>query len=327
MSENVKELPVELPDVEEPKSAGPESTEQPKRGGSGIIFAVLLIAGGGLLLLNNLGITSINLLGLLQFWPVLLVLVGLDMIVGRRSPAASIGMGLLALMIVGGLIFYTQVTNVTSIGTVSGNFAEPVAGLDRLDVTLDLGITDAEISALDGSQAFDGRYTMPGGLEIIDSYRVAGDTGYLDIKQQGETAGTFGFNTNTSFDDWRFDLGLTDEIPVALDIHAGVGRTVLDLSGMDITTLSFDGGVGDAEIILPGRGEFDFSLNMGIGSVLVIIPDDMDARVTFDGGITDFDISQRFSENGSAWETEGYGRGPNNILINIDAGIGSVSIR
>jgi hypothetical protein len=54
----------------------------------------------------------------------------------------------------------------------------------------------------------------------------------------------------------------------------------------------------------------------------------VEARVNFDGGLSGLDADSRFEKIGDGiWQTAGYSASDNRVEINIDSGLGSVTIR
>ncbi|RPJ70795.1 MAG: hypothetical protein EHM15_11320, partial [Desulfobacteraceae bacterium] len=73
----------------------------------GVVWPILLIGGGLILLLNNLGYLSWDIWGVLwRLWPVLLIAAGLEILIGRRSLLGSAAVALLLLMTLFGAIFW-----------------------------------------------------------------------------------------------------------------------------------------------------------------------------------------------------------------------------
>jgi hypothetical protein len=63
-----------------------DKDKEKKRGGGSGAWAVLLIVGGSILLLNNLGFLPWETWSVLwQFWPVLLILGGIEIVLGHSS--------------------------------------------------------------------------------------------------------------------------------------------------------------------------------------------------------------------------------------------------
>jgi len=64
----------------------------------GFVFPVLLIALGGLFLLGNFGVIApLSLRSVLSLWPLIPVLIGIQLLVGRERPSLALGLQLGAL--------------------------------------------------------------------------------------------------------------------------------------------------------------------------------------------------------------------------------------
>jgi hypothetical protein len=87
-------------------------------------MALLLIGVGLALLLNNLGIITVDWSSVWRFWPLLLILVGLEVMLGHRSFLGSLSIVLLGVALVFGVIFFTTIRD-----GIPGTFAELI-GID-----------------------------------------------------------------------------------------------------------------------------------------------------------------------------------------------------
>jgi hypothetical protein len=308
-------------------AAIPRTPDGRRRGGSGLTGAVLLITVGVLFLLSNLGTLEVDWLSLFRFWPVLLILVGLDIVLGRRGALGSALMAVIALLVVGGVVYLaTTGPGFVRGQAVSGDFAQPLGDVDRLEVKLDLGASDTELDALSGgSNAVEGAYTSPENLKVVVDYHTRGGTGVLEIYQE-ETHGMPAMMVPGFVGE--LDLGLTTAVPVDLVVDAGVGDLTLDLTGMDIRSLVIDGGVGSLNVILPAEGRCDVDVGVGVGSITIEVPPGMEAQISYDGGLSHLDVAGRFEKIDGLWQTGGYSRNAkNSARIDVDAGVGSVTIR
>ena len=69
------------------------------------VWPILIISAGVGLLLNNLGLLPANSWILLaRLWPLALVLLGIDLIIGRRSLIGAIISGVITLLVIAGVI-------------------------------------------------------------------------------------------------------------------------------------------------------------------------------------------------------------------------------
>jgi hypothetical protein len=294
-----------------------------RRGARGITGAVLLIGLGTALLLSNLGIIQLNWLTLVQFWPVVLILIGLDIAFGGRSAVGSVVVALVALAVVFGAIFWSGVlgNGVNGSGSIiEGTFKHDIGNAESLRATLDLGVADVEVGALNSdTQAVSGNYRTDERFQIAEDYRTEGDTGILTVEQKSENNN---FNGMAAGD---VNLELTNSIPLDLQVNAGVGSVTLDLSDILLVNLTIDAGVGSVTVMLPEGQTYSVDIDAGVGSVDVDLPEDDEIRINYDGGLGSLDLDEkRFHEvSEDVWETDNYSEG-DGIEINVDAGVGSV---
>jgi hypothetical protein len=309
-------------------AAEQNGSSTPRRGASGLTWAVILIGIGVTLLLENMGVVHIDWLYLLRFWPVLLILAGLDFLLGRRSFVGGLLAAAVGLMIVAGIVWLA--TNPPGVpgwaGLIQPNTItrEVQTGLGEaraLEAILDLGMTETTVGAHEDTEyALLGEYTTDERLNLAVDYQVQDGVGELRLEERSEEEPFSPGYTG------RLDLTLPDVVPIDLSVDSGVGATALDLEELTITALYVNTGVGSTEIIL-GEGSYTADINTGIGEVTIELPDDAEVRLELDSGLGSTDLPDRFEEIGDGvWETPGYGTATEQIVLLVDTGIGSVTV-
>jgi hypothetical protein len=300
----------------------------PRRGTSGLTWAVILIGAGLALLLQNMGVVQIDWLYLVRFWPVLLILAGLDFLVGRRSFAGGLLTAALGLAVVAGILWLaSNPPNLPgwagAIGrsTVTRAVQTELGEAQALEASLNLGATATTIGSHgDSEYALLGEYTTDERLDLAVDYQVQDGVGELRLEERGEQEPFSPGYTG------RLDLTLTDAVPIDLSIDSGVGAATLDLEVLTLTALYVDTGVGSTEITL-GEGSYTADINTGIGAVTIDLPEDAEVRVETDGGLGTTNVPNRFEKiDDETWETPGYSTATEQIVLRIDTGIGSVDI-
>src|SRR5690606_31272018 len=95
-----------------------------------------------------------NLAVLFRLWPLILIVVGLDLLVGRRSPlvGAIIGLGTVVLLVGLMLVGPSMGLSGPSLEIVTDNYAVPVAESESAEVNLSSGIGELTIGALNDSR-------------------------------------------------------------------------------------------------------------------------------------------------------------------------------
>ncbi len=324
-----------------------------------LFWPLILIGVGIVWLMSTMGIIGgANIAVLFRLWPLLLIAIGLDLLLGRRAPllGALIGLGTLGLAIVLMLIG-------PGLG-LAGNyevetaaFSEPVGDARSAEVTLNLSVGRATVTALNDSTALiDADLTYVGEVE----FQAEGETD--KTIRLGLREGFNGFNFTGPFDffgwlgsedELHWDIGLSPDVDLRLAINGGVGEANLDLSGLQLTALDANIGVGKINLILPaasgytaqvdgGVGEVDITIeegasltldiNSGVGGVSIDVPDGAAVRLEADPGLGGVETPGWLAlvsgdDDDGVWETEGFSRADSRITITFDGGIGGLTIR
>ena len=296
-----------------------------RRGSSGLTGAILLIGLGTVLLLQNLGLLEVDWGYLLRFWPVILILVGLDILLGRHSILGSLIVAAVGLMIVSGLIWLAAERGATTRTTprlyypaetsATREFEQELGGIEELEARLYLGVGPATVDSLSGSRyAVRGTYAISGEAESPVTYTVRGRRGYLTIDAESE--GLF-------LDE--IHISLTDSVPISLWVSTGIGPVTLDLRGLQIESLSVDAGLGPITLLLD-EGNYDVEINGGIGNINIVLPRDAEASIVADEGLGSIDLPSRFERvEPGVWETPGYASS-GGVNIYLSSGIGNVTV-
>lgn len=307
--------------------------ERPNRGARGLTSAIILIVIGGALLLQNLGVIAIDWLSLLRYWPVFLILIGLDLLLGR-SILGSIAVALVSLAILGGLIFWVGVRN-AGLGfvpgrTVTREIQEELGNISALRAEITIGAADATITVLDDDRyAASGEYRTNERFEPEVTYEVQGSEGRLLVRdtQTRNIGPSFGLGPFGPDLTGTLNLGLNPEVPLDLIIHAGVGELTLDLSEANLNSLTVEGGVGAIRLILPAEGTFTATLSTGIGSFNVTVPASLNAVVEASGALSGINMPASFTKQGdNRWTTPAYSDTGDHAVLKISTAIGSIDV-
>jgi hypothetical protein len=304
-------------------------------------------------LLSNLNILPNNIFSMVySFWPLLLIALGLDVMIGRRSPVVG---GVLGLLFVGGLV--ALVLAGPAIGLPKGPeekievFQEPLNSAEEATVSLDLHSYPVEISTLSDATNLVDATIMHHGMV---TWTTSGDKirrvnlAYTEQPQFG----FFPFNTQD-----RWTIGLSPQVPLDLNVNSGSGSVKMDLQKLYLHGLAIDSGSGSVEVQLPGLDDaYEVSINSGSGSIRVDLPADTNLTMTVNsgsgsvnmalpsgvefraelrnGGSGSFNlpsgmtrISGNSDEDEGVWQTAGYENADYHLIIVIqDQGSGSVNI-
>jgi hypothetical protein len=294
---------------------------------SGLVGPVLLIGLGLILLAQNLGWVGANIwLSLLRMWPLILVAVGVDLLIPRRSAWGTLLSLVLVLAVFVGGFWLSGVrlggarpNETETVSIAAGNatrarihFSPPVAALD--------------LEALKGSDGLvEGTVPRAGYGQVHADSTMSGATAVVDVTASGVfVVPAVGPQDET----WRF--GLSTKVPLDLEVSSGIGLVDADLTGLTVSGLDVDTGIGQSVITLPSAGSFSGRVSGGIGQTVIIIPKGASVHVLMTtglGGIETPEGSRPFDLGDNEYTSPGFEMAQNRIELVIEQAIGSIVLR
>jgi len=290
----------------------------------GLFWPLLLIVVGLVFLLANFGaIPPVSVLSLLGLWPLVLVLIGVDIAIGRRWPLAALAADVVILG--AGLVLVA--TQPAPLGFAPFMFTRGSGAPGTPSVSVPRGDAKSLVFHLSGGA---GTFTVSGGAS--DLVRATSDQDNLSLRT---TTSGDRMDVRVDESDRGFRLGgsspthvdvqLASDVATTFDMDAGAGEFVVDLRDVKLTDARINVGAASLRIVLPKpTGEVPITISAGASSVVIEIPDGVEARVSTSGAI----ISSR-SDNPrvAGSETAGYGSSKDRVTVRVTAGASSVVIR
>ena len=211
-----------------------------------------------------------------------------------------------------------------------GQFSEPVGAATSARVRIDFSVGESTVTALSASEnLIEADLTYVGEVEL----KATGEQQKVVHLSQGAGAAEWfrsAFGWIGSGQRLRWDIALTPNIPLELDLHGGAGRSTLDLSALQLTGMNMGAGAGEFVLQLPG-GKYNARYSGGVGRSSISVPSgaDIDLTVSSGAGEVNLDI-----KDGAALNTRisgGVGQCnvsvPGGAAVRLEArtGIGSIN--
>lgn len=293
----------------------------PKRTSNLTIWPLILITAGAILLLGNFGLLRwVHLPDLRYLLPLLLVAFGVDvMLKGRFRLFVFLGTVAAALALSTGMAAKLGVAAVPQLEVVS----QGLEGAERAEVKLSGGVAALTLRGDEQADLLASATIQPLRGERIDtSFAVNDGVARLEVDSEGRVLG----GLFAGDQDGYWDFALTGRVPLTLDISAGVGESVLDLSELQLESLDISTGVGATRVTLPSSGEFDASIETGIGAVSIMIPRNLAARIAVSKGVGEVSVADAFERSGDRYLSPDYATTADRVDIRISAGVGAVNV-
>jgi hypothetical protein len=290
-----------------------------------LVGPVILIGLGVVFLLSNLEILPWGVWEvILRLWPVLLVAVGLDLIVGRRSLLGSLLSLVLTLALVVGALWLLWTGFGIGQELTAEEISQALEGATQAEVVIAPAAGRLHIEALqDSGSLVAGVVHLSSSEKLARDYEVEEDgRAVFALRSEGlgvPSVGGWG-------DEWGWDLGFHPDVPLELEIDLGAGQSNVDLTGLTVSDLEVSTGVGQTTIILPDEGDFQAEISGAIGEIVVLIPTDLAIRVRTSTGLVGSKLSGEFQRHGDVYTSPGYESAQNRVDLDVSLAIGGVKI-
>jgi hypothetical protein len=200
-----------------------------------------------------------------------------------------------------------------------------VEGADSAKVNLRLAIGELDVgggAAENRLMEADFAHNVAAWEPSVD-YEVVGDSGELEVRQQGLTEG---IPTPAVRNEW--DVRLSDAVPVDLTVQMGGGVGNLDLDGLDLTGLNLDVGAGSTRVDLSGDWGRDLSavVRGGAGEVTMLLPGRMGVRINAGTRLGRVN-AEGLRKDGEAYVNGAYGDSDNTLEVDITGGVGQINLQ
>jgi hypothetical protein len=286
---------------------------------------IILISFGVFILLNNLGVIELNAWDIImRFWPILLVAIGLEILIGRRTAwGAAIAILVVLAILVGGIVFFGNQSQRTF---ASENFEIPLGNTEEATISLDPALGYLLVDSLPmGSNVLLQVDVRPfPGEEITKIVDFSGTRATIDLRTEGVIVMPI-FDGMSDRPSWG--LALHPDVATDLNLNFGVGKAKLDLQNLQIGDIHVEQGIGQMILLLPSEDNMDVNLEGGIGEIRVVIPENVGVRLSADVGIGNVLVPSDYTRDGDFYLSPGYTAAGNQIEVVIDLGIGSVQVR
>lgn len=297
-----------------------------------LVFPIILITIGVLFLLHNWR-PVFEPWGILRdYWPLILIFVGLGKIYDNfqrsRNPNAAPGIsvgttiGILAFVAVLVLLLWhgRSFSRRHESYWASKHTAQTVdlQGAKSARAKLEMGAGELTISsdsthALDADFRFTGTYEEP----RVD-YHVTDGVGQINISQDSHPV-HFGNSRN------EWNLRFSKDLPLELRVEMGAGQGNLNFRDIPLTRLDLHVGAGQVDVDLTGDRKADLMADIegGVGQANIRLPKKVGVIAQASGGIGSIRV-HGLKEEGGSYTNEAYGKSPATIHLRVSGGIGEI---
>lgn len=287
---------------------------------------VILIILGGTLLLSNFGFLPIELwTEVWKFWPILLILFGIEILLGRT-------LSLRTLLILALLVFLAPILLILNplsgnpLGTKTVDFAKPLGSATKARLSFDLPTGNLEVKPLErnSSSLFKGKitYSKLNSEPLLNEEGSFGVPRFVFSQNKKPPLPLLGNISNNA------TFALTSLIPIEVQFKSVTGSAKLDLKGLRADLVEFQGALGNITI----KFAPDYSTKVFIKSTAIVlnleIPAAVGAKIKTNSLIKQNNLKEKkFIQTDDLFVTEGYEQAKFKVDIELIGSATSLTVR
>ncbi|MCX2575796.1 LiaF transmembrane domain-containing protein [Pedobacter sandarakinus] len=316
-----------------------------------LIWGILLLFIGGVLLLENFGIIEFYWRNIWGFWPIFLIIAGLNILFNKNNSQTgsiiSIGVLVVALS-----VLFVKGQQAPERGSWWGNHFKNDVDInigdndDDSDSDMDTAVKKFKLSEPFVAEENTKKtvlnisgggisFNLNGNTDQLINANVNGKNGNFSLKKMvTDSATILTFQLDDKKKKWKFNNGANDvdfSLNKAADwsifMKLGAGEANLDLRAYKVRTFHFDGGASALDIkvgdLLPIT---DIVVKSGVADVKIEVPEGSGCRITTRTGLSakDFEGFEKLYEG--VYETPNYKTSSKKIFINLDGGLSNFEV-
>jgi hypothetical protein len=292
----------------------------------GIVGPVFWITLGGVLLLANFDVLEVNVFQvIISLWPLLLIAIGLDLVIGRRSWILSVLSVVILIGVMVGALWFVSPT--LGAQPAQGEvISRPLDGAERGLVNLNPSVGALQVRPLEEGELFaEGVVRLSRGERLVSAPTTSDGTARLTLMSEGVS---FLFPIGQR-DRWSWDLGFHQGVPLDMVVNMGVGEVLLDLREMEVERLDLSMGVGRIRVILPQEGRLNADISSGVGETIIIVPAGVQARINASPALAVVDMPPTYERLNDVYTSPNYGAAGQEggvLELNLSHGVGRLAV-
>ncbi len=281
------------------------------------LWGIFLFFLGVVFLLQTLGILAWGLWAtLIRFWPVLIIIAGLYILL--RHTHAWFATIIILVLLFGCLGVAIWQYGGGPGGPATRSYSQPLAGLRQAKIGISFAAGQLLVGSLSASSSslVEANSLNRTGIQV--DFSAKDSVGTLELSRE---KGNSEINAEANW-----DVRLTRNIPLSLDIKSSASQTTLNLKDLSVTDLSLNANVGNFTVNLPTSGQGVITAN--VANVEVNIPEGTAARIRNNAKLGAVEINERrFVRSGDYYTSTDFDTARNRVELQLECNLGHISVK
>jgi hypothetical protein len=293
-----------------------------------VVFPLILVAVGAIALLANTHVLTQQAIdNLAALWPLILVVIGAQLVFNRTLPPRAsgfIGAAFGAAVIVLALVVAMAGPAIVPSGTSSLDSSAPLGSAEKASLSLESGASSITVRGQDlGSRLYQAHIEYPSGQGKPDIRLDSSGTVHISPGSGRFFGGLF------SSGSFRVDLMLSTHLPWSIAVGGGVSDMQLNVPTLRLSTVEVGGGASNIVATLPApTGTDTIAISGGVSDVTLHLPTSAQWRIQVSGGASSVQVNghELSSDNNVSQASSGFEGATDRYDITVSGGASNVIV-
>jgi hypothetical protein len=298
--------------------------EKPRYHGLSVFGPFLFIGLGIVLLLQQLGMIQWSVWDVaFRFWPLLVIAVGVDILVARRSFVGAVAglIVLLALLLGGIYLMGPGPSRGNDLATDKVGYALEKAAAAEYDFTSDAGKIRIGPLAATSESLIEGTFGRTVSGSVTAERKQNDGKAVVSIRTEWPRAYVF-----SRGDEFLWDLKLARTVSSDVRLTLGAGEIDANLKDLRPTAVDVKIGAGSLSLILPPGGDVTVNVSVGVGSVTITLPEGAPVSVECTTGIGNCNLPNGSGFWNRSYTSPEFDAATCHIRITVSMGVGEATV-
>ena len=287
----------------------------------GFLWPTVISGLGIIFLLSNFGVFDIPVWTVfLKLWPILLVALGLNLIIGRARGIIAPILGILVGLLLLGAVYFIAIQSPiqSDLQTIE------LPAEDITNVEGEIELTTGRLMLTGGADA---DFLVQGTAPNSDDEKIDSE-----VIIEGKTTPLFkiysrsnSYIYSTDAGKYAWNLKLNSEITIEeLRLKTAAGEIYADLSATNVVDLTTNLAAGKTTLALPAEGFLEGTLEGAVGELILCVPEGLPLRIDLETAVTTLSMDDSFTKVDSVITNS---NNANPATLSIKLPVGVISIR
>jgi len=283
----------------------------------GVAWPALLIGGGTFLLINHFSPRPfLSWTKVIQLWPLILIAVGIDLLFRTRTWWTTVISLFLVLLMVGGAVWWVALEGSIPTGDIY-SIQQPLSSrVEGAHVVYQLGAGQLIVGKTEEEGFLAAGSAYP--AEPVSKIETDDDRVIYTLKSDNPVV----YPRTT-----QWELGLTPEVPLNIEIENGAGEIFLALEGLQLEGLRVDQGAGDVVVRLPDDARGRVEIDQAVGRIQILVPPGLPLEVTTERALSTLDLPPGYEREGNVYRSSGETGNEPLLELHIEQAVGLITIK